>query len=60
MLAFLPWEKWLPPYVFGPLVCIGSICLLVFAPNREVGVGDPRIEAQHMVSARHAMYGATG
>ena len=26
----LPWEK-LPPYVFGPLLCIGAICVLVFA-----------------------------
>jgi hypothetical protein len=26
----LPWEK-LPPYVLGPLLSIGAICVLVFA-----------------------------
>jgi hypothetical protein len=31
MLGFLPWEKWLPPYIFGSLLCLGSICVLVFA-----------------------------
>ena len=31
MMGFLPWEEWLPPYVFGPLICIGSICIYVFA-----------------------------
>ena len=31
-LGLLPWEKWLPPYVFGPLLCIGSILILVFVP----------------------------
>jgi hypothetical protein len=31
VLGLLPWEKWLPPYVFGPLICIGSICIFVFA-----------------------------
>jgi hypothetical protein len=31
MLALLPWEKWLPPYVFGPVMCVGSLCILVFA-----------------------------
>jgi hypothetical protein len=30
-MGFLPWEKWLPPYVFGPLLCIGSACVLGFA-----------------------------
>jgi hypothetical protein len=24
-LAFLPWEKWLPPYIFGPLLCVISL-----------------------------------
>ena len=28
MLGFLPWEKWLPPYVFGPLICVASTCVL--------------------------------
>ena len=28
MLGFLPWEKWLPPYVFGPLICVASACVL--------------------------------
>jgi len=32
MLGFLPWEKWLPPYVFGPLLCIGSGWVLFFSP----------------------------
>jgi 4-amino-4-deoxy-L-arabinose transferase-like glycosyltransferase len=31
MLALFPWEKWLPPYVFGPLMCVGCLCVLVFA-----------------------------
>ena len=30
MLALLPWEKWLPPYVFGPLMSVGALCVLVF------------------------------
>jgi hypothetical protein len=30
MLGLLPWEDWLPPYVFGPLLCIGSILFLLF------------------------------
>jgi hypothetical protein len=30
MLGFLPWEKWLPPYIFGPVLCGGSACVLVF------------------------------
>ncbi len=30
MLGLLPWEKWLPPYVLGPLLCIGSTCIAVF------------------------------
>jgi hypothetical protein len=29
MIGFLPWEEWLPPYVFGPLICIGSIVISV-------------------------------
>ena len=32
-MGFLPWEKWLPPYVFGPLVCLGSLWILGFARN---------------------------
>jgi hypothetical protein len=32
-LGLLPWEKWLPPYVYGPLLCIGSILILVFVPT---------------------------
>jgi hypothetical protein len=31
MLGLLPWEKWLPPYVLGPLICLGSIYLLLFS-----------------------------
>ena len=31
MLGLFPWEEWLPPYVFGPLISIGSICIFVFA-----------------------------
>ena len=27
MLGLLPWEKWLPPYVFAPLLCVGSAVL---------------------------------
>jgi hypothetical protein len=30
MLGLLPWEEWLPPYIFGPLLCVGSVLLLVF------------------------------
>jgi hypothetical protein len=30
-LAFLPWERWLPPYIYGPLMCVGSILLLIFS-----------------------------
>ena len=30
MLGLLPWEKWLPPYVFGPLMLVGETCVLVF------------------------------
>jgi hypothetical protein len=33
MLALLPWEKWLPPYVFGPLMCVGCGCVLMFGHN---------------------------
>jgi len=32
-LGLLPWERWLPPYIFGPLLCIGSILALVFDTN---------------------------
>jgi hypothetical protein len=28
-LGLLPWEKWLPPYIFGPLLFVGSILILV-------------------------------
>ena len=34
-MGFLPWEKWLPPYVFGPLICIGCACELVFARDPQ-------------------------
>lgn len=30
-MGCLPWEKWLPPYVYGPLLCLGSIAMLVFS-----------------------------
>jgi len=33
MLGLLPWEDWLPPYIFGPLLCIGSLLCLVFADS---------------------------
>lgn len=33
MLGFLPWEEWLPPYVFGPLLCIISVLSLVLDTN---------------------------
>lgn len=29
-LGFLPWEKWLPPYVFGPLMCVGCGLVLMY------------------------------
>ena len=32
-MGFLPWEKWLPPYVYGPLLCVGSIWLLIDSPG---------------------------
>ena len=32
-MGFLPWEKWLPPYIFGPLICLGSIYALVTDTN---------------------------
>lgn len=32
-LGLLPWERWLPPYVFGPLLCIGSLAILMFSPQ---------------------------
>jgi hypothetical protein len=31
MLGLLPWEKWLPPYVYGPLLCAGSIAFILFS-----------------------------
>lgn len=30
-MGFLPWEKWLPPCIYGPLLCLGSIALIVFS-----------------------------
>lgn len=30
-MGFLPWEKWLPPYIYGPLMCAGSILILCFS-----------------------------
>lgn len=33
MLGFFPWEKWLPPYIFGPVMVVGSIALLMFSPH---------------------------
>lgn len=32
-MGFLPWEKWLPPYIFGPLMCIGSTASLIFSSD---------------------------
>jgi protein-S-isoprenylcysteine O-methyltransferase Ste14 len=29
-LAFLPWEKWLPPYILGPLMFFGGIFAFAF------------------------------
>lgn len=31
ILGVLPWEKWLPPYVFGPLLCMIAGAVLVFS-----------------------------
>ena len=30
-IGFLPWEKWLPPYIYGPLMCVGSMLGLYFS-----------------------------
>jgi hypothetical protein len=30
VIGLLPWERWLPPYVFGPFLCLGSIAFLVW------------------------------
>jgi hypothetical protein len=30
-VGLLPWDKWLPPYIFGPVLSLGVISLLVFA-----------------------------
>lgn len=30
MLGFLPWEKWFPPFILGPLLCIGPILALLY------------------------------
>jgi hypothetical protein len=30
-IEFLPWEKWLPPFIYGPLMCVGSILVLCFS-----------------------------
>ena len=27
-MGFLPWERWLPPYIYGPLLSVASICIL--------------------------------
>ena len=35
MLGFFPWEKWLPPYVIGPLICIVGACTLTFARDQS-------------------------
>jgi hypothetical protein len=32
-LGLLPWDKWLPPYIFGPLLFLGAILLLTFASD---------------------------
>jgi hypothetical protein len=29
-LGFLPWEKWLPPYIYGPLLFAISVAGLLF------------------------------
>lgn len=34
-LGLLPWEKWLPPYVIGSLLCIGGISVLVFSDDLD-------------------------
>ncbi len=31
LLGLLPWEKWLPPYVYGPLACATSLYMLFFS-----------------------------
>ena len=33
MIGLLPWEKWLPPYVYGPALCLISILCLIFDHN---------------------------
>lgn len=32
-MGFLPWEKWLPPYVFGSLMCVGCGFFLLYYPG---------------------------
>lgn len=34
-MGFLPWEKWLPAWLLGPLMCIGSLVLLVISRERS-------------------------
>jgi hypothetical protein len=29
VIGLLPWEKWLPAWVLGPVLCVGSVVLLV-------------------------------
>ncbi len=31
---FLPWEKWLPPWLFGPLLVAGGVFALAFEGAR--------------------------
>jgi hypothetical protein len=52
MLGLLPWEKWLPPYVFGPLICASGICILVF--------GRPLSWWEILLAAFSVIYGALG
>ena len=34
-LGLLPWEKWLPAWLLGPLMCIGSLVLFVISHERR-------------------------
>jgi hypothetical protein len=33
VIGLLPWEKWLPPIVFGPLMFVGSLYLIFTVPQ---------------------------
>jgi len=33
-LGLLPWERWLPPYVYGPLLFCGCIAVLIYQSSR--------------------------